>query len=174
MKTYAFHGDFASAEDLQADMGDPAWVDEYVDYRRDFESAIADQDSVVLVGYSRGGSIIGELSLRLRNIRGVVLYESPLFGVDQPGGNFPALVIWNRRSRKRRSIEAWDTLQRWRAGGRSVTMMDGQGAHLKFVMRPSTAFLGHGWDVSLNSRIAAWVAALPTMQGSCDTGDLME
>lgn len=162
MKTYAFHGDFASHDDLQKDMGDPPWVDEYVDYRTDFEYQIARQDAVCLVGYSRGGSVIGQLSLSLKNIVGAVLYESPLFGIDQPGGAFPVLIIWNDRSRRRRSIEAWDTLCRWRAGGRSVTMLQGSGRHTKLVRRPSTMFIGHGWDTSLNSTVEAWVRDLGT------------
>jgi hypothetical protein len=164
MKTYAFHGDFASATDLQQDMGDPPWVDAYVDYRSDFASDIAQQDAACLVGYSRGGSIIGRLSLSLTNIVGAVLYESPLFNVDEPGGDFPVLIIWNRHSRRRRSIEAWDALQRWKASGRSVTMLEGAGTHIKLVGRPSTLFLGHGWDVSLNDKIGTWVRSLSTVR----------
>jgi len=160
MKTYAFHGDFASASDLQQYMGDPPWVDAYVDYRSDFAAGIAQQDAACLVGYSRGGAIIGNLSLSLTNIVGAVLYESPLFGVDEPGGTFPVLIIWNGQSRKRRSIEAWDALQRWKSGGRSVTMLEGSGRHTKPVWRPSTLFRGHGWDVSLNDQIGRWVANL--------------
>lgn len=164
MKTYALPGDFASANDLQRDMGDPPWVDAYVDYRSPFEEDMARQDAVCLVGYSRGGSVIGRLSLTLPNIVGAVLYESPLFGVDEPGGTFPVMIIWNSHSAPRRTIEAWDALQRWRSRGRQVRLLSGRGRHIKPVWRPRTLFVGHGWDVSLNDTIGEWVTALSTVR----------
>lgn len=161
MKAFAFHGDGARPSDLQSDMGDPGWVDEYVDYRSNgWLDRIRAQESVVLIGYSRGGDVIASLSLQLRNILGVVLYESPLFSVAVPGGRFPALVIWNDNSPRASSKAAEEALAGWRAGGRSVDVMVGRGRHTKPVWRPRTLFLGHGWDTAINHRVEKWIRSL--------------
>lgn len=135
-------------------MGDPRWVDWYWDYGRDDLSTIRDsQSGVILVGYSRGGQIIGELSARLDNVVAAIIYESP--PPRNVGGNFPVLLIWNRRSRKAKSKQAALTERQWRLGGRRVDRLSGKGRHLKWVR--GVPPVGHGWDVTLNPIIEEWI-----------------
>ena len=83
----ALHGDFASAQMLWRDVGDLAlsidlfW--EAQGWRRastemqDLESYIRHlPEPPVLIGYSRGGSVIAALSERVE-LRAAVVYESP-------------------------------------------------------------------------------------------------
>lgn len=166
--TIAFHGDFGTSEGLERDAGYPKWIDLYEQgWRRgrfdlDYFSAF---DSLVLVGYSRGGSHIGHLSTELTNIAAAVLYESPLIGIDRPGGSFPVLSIWNHagvryptiwwtRSARKRQKEAEDTIIAWQRD-HPVDIIHGRGRHTKTVSY--WPFRGHGWDVSLNPYIEQWI-----------------
>ena len=174
-RVIALHGDFAQPGHLEQDAGYPMFIDEYVTYynRRksdermaaELAPALAIYKRLILVGYSRGGSIIGHLTHKLTNIAGAVLYESPLFGIDRVAGSFPALLIWNsngafhgKRPGAKRHQEALATIEAWVAGGRNVTHMVGQGKHTKWVHRPSTLWVGHGWDTKLNPAIGQWVS----------------
>jgi hypothetical protein len=175
MKVYGLPGQGARPRDLQLDMGDPPWVDAYVDYRRNpgFVEEMRRQSAVVLAAYSLGGNVTADLSRVLDNIIGAVLYESPLLSDVPPGGSFPVLIIWNdgmleedptlpwhseaaRRSRRRRK-EAQDTLEAWRAGGRRVDLLYGRGGHTRWIWRPRTLFQAHNWNRSLNPLIERWI-----------------
>lgn len=48
----------------------------------------------ILIGYSRGGSVIAALSERVE-LRAAVVYESPVIDSDGVGGAFPVLMCWN-------------------------------------------------------------------------------
>lgn len=108
---------------------------------------------LVLVGYSLGGSLIGELSLGLPNLVGAIVYESPLLGTVSPGGRFPVCIVWNAGSRKAGTREALRATQAWKAGGRSVLEFEGSGGHTRYVDRRSTFNKAHNWNQSLNARL---------------------
>ena len=155
-RTFALHGDLASPADLRRDMGDPEWVDAYPDWKRGLAPLLLELDVhewINLVGYSSGGSMISALTWRLDNIRCAVLYEAPNLQPIIPGGNFPVLMIWNDRGRVRWP-ESIDTYWDWRVN-HPVDVFGGRGRHIAFSWRPP--FLRHGWDQSLNDRIAAWI-----------------
>ena len=153
----AFHGSLGNAAILARDMGDPAWVDLYheghdVDAARNICSAF---ESVVLVGYSMGGSVMGHLSHVLGNIAAVVLYESPLLGIDRPAGTFPVLWIRNDyRWTNQREIEFAETRAAW-GESHHVDEMIGQGRHIRFVW--GCPVIGHAWDQQLNPAIRDWI-----------------
>jgi dienelactone hydrolase len=145
----AFHGDFASPAMLRRDMG-VNWVDHYWDYKRDDCELLTQPRELVLVAFSRGGSLVGKLASRLDNIRAAILYEAPLLDASQPAGDFPVLLIWNRFSIRRFTPQARRSRLEW-AAMHEVTEFQGRGFHIKF-WPP-----GHGWDQRLNPRIEAWL-----------------
>lgn len=159
----ALHGDLASAEMLRRDVGDLRnSIDLFFDARGwlRFERQCDKLLSVIqmlpeppiLIGYSRGGSVIAKLSNEVA-IQAAVLYESPIIDSETVGGSFPVLMIWNDHGAKygKRSDEALHSEQLWEAS-HPVNMLEGKGGHMK--RRP----LGHGWDVSLNAQIRDWLA----------------
>lgn len=170
MHVAAFHGDFAQPQDLRDDAGNPDWIDEYPSYERitgrtypylvSGMAELRSRERLVLVGYSRGGDVVAWLSTQLTNIVGAILYESPVLSVHQPGGNFPAALVWNRYSRKSHSVAAEDACYAWGMGGRHRTLIWGDGKHTRRIWRPRTLFRAHGWDVELNPLLANWVAHL--------------
>lgn len=161
--TLAFHGDSFFLDGpslLQRDMGDPSWVDWYPDWknwteedRRDLRS----HHSIILIGYSRGGGYISDLTHYLKDrIRCCILYESPVLSQKAPWGLFPTLHIWNNRSRWAKSKgRKWSDLQ-WGITGRKQTFLVGKGPHMKWFP------LGHGWDRTLNPAIEKWILSTPT------------
>jgi len=144
---------------LQRDAGNPDWIDLYINkWRRwpdkKIKTCLHTWDHVVLIGYSSGGSYIGHLTHKLSNISAVVLYESPLIGIDEVAGDFPVLIIWNNDSPRRNSREAKDTFEAWNRH-HDVTIKFGHGRHMK---RTSYfPWIGHGWDTSLNPMIHNWI-----------------
>lgn len=166
----AFHGDFAKAHHLQHDMGDPPWVDRYVQHqgrgRRDLPdgvimNSIPAAGRLVLLGFSDGGDTVARLSQYLyHRILCAIVYESPVKSIRRPAGNFPVLMLWNEGSNRRYSEAASIARARWTANpDRVVAEEMGEGGHTKFVRRPSTWWRGHGWDVGLNPLIVSWVLA---------------
>lgn len=158
MNVVAFHGDFASGRILKRDMGNPVWVNRYhdgLDLYKASKSLISRTDNV-LIGYSRGGSLIGHLSIcQDIRIKAAVLYESPLIGIDEVGGTFPVLWIKNAYRRKGwRKKEMDDTEKLWRAT-HSVDTLVGQGSHVRFTM--GCPPIGHAWDQQLNPAIEHWI-----------------
>jgi hypothetical protein len=164
MKTIAFHGDFSSAENFKRDTGIPEWT--YWDWTKYSLRSISNllDEPCVLVGYSRGGALIGQLSNFNDNIVGAVLYESPIIPVkelsrDYVGGDFPILWIENmngrRWRRKRFYDEMEDSKQKW-SFDREVIEVIGMGRHTKFVW--GWPPIGHGWDQELNVLIRNWVS----------------
>lgn len=155
--TIAFHGDFANGKILRRDMGDPEWVDLYYEgHDLPLATRVCSAfDTVVLVAYSFGGSLIGHLSHVLTNIAAVVLYESPLMGIDEPAGQFPVLWVRNDyKSTRRREKEFAATLVAWQAD-HNVDKMTGNGRHVRFAC--GWPPIGHAWDRSLNSSIRDWM-----------------
>lgn len=169
----ALHGDFATAEMLQRDVGDLACtVDLFFDAkgwtrfskRIDKLIGLITQldDPPILIGYSRGGSAIAALS-ELVEIKAAVVYESPVLDSDSVGGTFPVLQIWNDRGaryglnehRRQQSIIA-DQL--W-AKNHQVTQLIGTGGHIR--RNP----LGHFWDCELNPKIRDWMVNYDAVVG---------
>lgn len=157
----AFHGDFANANVLRRDMGDPSWVTHFWDDHdvKEILRFCRSQSSVVLIGYSRGGSLIGHLSKSLFNIERAVLYESPLLGTNKVGGNFPVLWIWNEYWQSaRRRFERADTLRAWELGNRKVIPLNPKNAwrHTRFTPF-SNPPIGHNWNQSVNPIVEKWI-----------------
>lgn len=162
MKVFALHGGYLGPEDLRRDMGDPRWVDHYLDghdpvfCESQIRQWIIPGEKIVLLGYSFGGSVIGHLSQRFQNtIRSAVLYESPLIGTNTTGGKFPVLWIRNMylATRFREAEFDW-TRSAWQRTHR-MTYRFGSGKHVK--PRWGWPPFGHAWDRSLNSFIENWI-----------------
>lgn len=158
----ALHGDFATPDMLMRDMGDlspmvdcvfdgKGWLRFQAQYERLLRFVTAQRESPILIGYSRGGSVIAKLSGEIE-IAAAVLYESPIIDSDCVGGDFPCLMIWNDKGAKsgRRRDEAEQSEATWKAS-HPVTMLQGRGGHVK--RRP----VGHCWDTSLNQSIRNWL-----------------
>lgn len=156
MKVVAIHGDGGSARIMRRDMGDPSWVDRYLDWNGQVDAALklAWGGDIVLVGYSRGGAHIAGLAEHLPNIRAAVIYESPDPGMESVPGNFPALLIWNRRGRGS-TYQGSMSDAAWIHSRHPVSRMIGKGRHTKFVF--GWPPIGHGWDKSLNPEIESWI-----------------
>ncbi len=172
----ALSGDFAKQGMLERDMGDLASsVNVFFDSEgwRRFKEAVGRlldlirglSEPPILIGYSRGGSVIAMLS-ELVPIRAVVLYESPVVDSVGVGGSFPVLMIWNDAGirygrRKVRRIEASKSIRLWKEN-HPVTELKGSGGHWKI------APVGHDWDCSLNGQIESFIlqnAATITIDG---------
>jgi pimeloyl-ACP methyl ester carboxylesterase len=163
---FALHGGYLGPDDLRRDMGDPSWVYKYLS-GHDPESCekqiwnhMLDEEPMVLLGYSMGGSTIGHLSTMLPDgmIRGAILYESPLIGVDEVGGDFPVLWIRNDyESTAKREQEFEETRLTWRKN-HFMTEAFGKGRHVswRFGFPP----FGHAWDKNLNDVIEYWMELL--------------
>lgn len=170
-KVYAFHGDGARPSHLREDMGNPSWVSDYVDWKRQDTVEVAYdlsmQEAVVLVGYSSGGGFIADiLSHLLDNIAGAILYESPVGQPFPPGGDFPALLLWNQGSWRATSRKADKARKAWRMGGRKVVEPSpenwGSGGHSRWIRRPRTLCRAHNWDQSLSAMVERWISGLQT------------
>lgn len=160
----ALHGDYATADMLKRDVGSLAsMIDCFWDASgwRPAKREIGKIDRYIkslkeppiLIGYSRGGSIIAMLSNKYP-IRAAVLYESPVLDSFSVGGTFPVLQIWNDQGvmhgkRRGQAIIAQEVWKR----NHPVTELQGVGTHIK--RDP----IGHGWDVGLNDRIRDWILA---------------
>lgn len=163
--TIALHGDLATAEMLERDVGD---LRDCVDYFFDARGWLRTQYQIdrlvdfirklpappAMIGYSRGGAVIAAVS-ELVELRSAVLYESPVIDSEGVGGEFPVLMIWNdagakfspsrvRRGQAKISEEIW-------SASHPVTHLQGTGRHMR--LRPP----GHCWDVSLNAQIVDWI-----------------
>lgn len=163
-RVIAFHGGYLSPESMRRDMGDPAWVDQYLPSAD--AAAIAEvlptDRPLILIGYSLGGSLIGHLSNRMSNIVGAVLYESALIGIDSVAGSFPVLWIRNRyKSTRRREREFADTRAAWKKG-RQFDEVTGTGRHVSW--RFGWPPIAHAWDRTLNPLIAEWIDAVQQSQ----------
>jgi hypothetical protein len=158
--TIAFHGDGATPEMLREDIGEGLHVDYFVD-KYHAASFCREFPEVNLVGYSRGGGVIADLSCILPNIRSAVLYESPLGAYNKAMGSFPALIIWNKRGRKSKAIyrSAVERMEDAWVIGRHVDFLEGTGRHIR-VDRSMRPRLRHGWDRSLNPKISQWIKDL--------------
>lgn len=165
----ALHGDFASAEMLKRDMGslspmvDLFWdangwrrTDREIDRLEAYIRMIPSPP--ILMGYSRGGSVIAALSERVE-LRAAVVYESPVLDSEGAGGAFPVLMCWNDCGvmSGKRAGQARISQQIWKAS-HPVTEIWGVGRHVK--TRP----VGHGWDVGLNETIRDWLSRMETQQ----------
>lgn len=156
MTTIAFHGDFATPAMLADDIGPGLTIDWLVETKSCVhDSFLKNFRSISLIGYSRGGGLIADLSCMLMNIRCAVLYESPLGMYGRVGGSFPVLIIWNDRGRYERR-KAQQMEEAWAAHGRSVTHLWGRGRHVR-VDRSMSPPIRHGWDQSLNPQIAEFL-----------------
>lgn len=156
MTTIAFHGDFATPVMLAEDIGQGVPIDLWADTTRLTPYRLLDRfRSVALVGYSRGGALIADLSVECDNIRCAVLYESPLGMYGRVGGSFPVMIIWNDRGRYERR-KAQQMEEAWQANGRSVTHLWGRGRHIR-IDRSMSPPIRHGWDRSLNPQIAEFL-----------------
>jgi len=164
----ALHGDFASPGMLKRDMGNvnpldvvffdgKGWINFSPAIGRLITLVKSLPEPPVMIGYSRGGSVIAKLS-ELVELRAAVLYESPVVDSEGVGGSFPVLMIWNnegvkcsrfpaRRKQARRSEQLW-------AKSHPVTAIEGIGEH--FTKRPPA----HCWDQGLNQQIVDWILAL--------------
>jgi len=159
----ALPGGYLKGRHLQEDMGNPDWVHRYLDGHtaKEVLPKIPLDKPLVLVGYSIGGSVIGDLSTMGFDIVGAVLYESPLLDVDYPGGNFPVLWIENKVERwAKGEIEFHLALQAWELTrpGKVTKLYGGFDAHWKWKRRwPPIA---HAWDRRLNVFIKGWIEGL--------------
>jgi pimeloyl-ACP methyl ester carboxylesterase len=160
----ALHGDFASARMLMRDVGDLAEsIDVFWDANgwRRTEPSIAKLERhirtlstpPILIGYSRGGSVIAALSERVE-LRAAIVYESPVIDSDGVGGAFPVLMCWNDCGvmAGKRKGQAKIAQQIWKAS-HPVTEIWGKGRHVKF------GPIGHGWDCGLNGAIRDFLEA---------------
>lgn len=159
----ALHGDFATPDMLLRDMGDlspmvdcafdgKGWLRFQAQYERLLRFVEAQRESPILIGYSRGGSVIAKLSNEIE-IKAAILYESPIIDSETVGGSFPCLMIWNNQGVKQsphRSHQAWLSEATWKAS-HPVTILQGKGGHVK--RRP----VGHCWDTSLNDSVRNWL-----------------
>lgn len=167
MITICFHGQVPwfinGAHLLERDIGDnftPISI-----YYRGFDQELLIQtleeikygvaDDLLLIGYSKGGDFIANLTHTrlLPRIKGAVLYEAPLFDNRIPKGDFPVFIAWNDRGRrrtKRGEREGHDTYWKW-AENHSCTVEWGVGKHLT-LFPPS-----HCWDKNLNPLIKHWI-----------------
>jgi len=167
----ALHGDFASPGMLERDVGDLASSLSIMFFDaegwRKFQDATdrlltlirALEEPPILIGYSRGGSVIALIS-KMVELRAAVLYESPVVNSYGAGGCFPVLQIWNnagakysrfpaRRKQARLSDKIWKE-------NHPVTAIEGIGEH--FTKRPPA----HCWDQGLNQQIVDWILAAAT------------
>jgi len=153
---FALHGGGLSAAAMRRDMGDPPWVDCYVEGDDMSEVLASVGIDIVLIGYSLGGSRIGELSQLLpSDIVGAVLYESPLLGLQSTGGNFPVLWIRNQyRSTEKREREFSRAERIW-SSTHPIQRELGEGRHVRW--RFGWPPFGHAWDRSLNPVIADFI-----------------
>lgn len=167
MATIALHGDFGTAKMLQCNVGDLAssvdyffpaggWVRFEYQFRKLLTLIASLSEPPILIGYSRGGSVIAKLS-EVVAIKAAVLYESPVIDSEGVGGVFPVLMIWNdegakygrdkvKRGQAKVSEEIWSEKH-------PVTPLTGTGHH--FGVRPPR----HCWDVSLNDQIREFLSA---------------
>lgn len=167
MLTIALHGDLGNSKMMERDVGDLAssidvfwnahgWVKFNEQFDRLMEYCRQLHEPPILIGYSRGGSVIAALSYMGVKIRAAVLYESPIVDSAGVGGSFPVLMIWNDRGAKasiwgRRRREVKSTEATWKET-HPVEPLDGKGEHMQ--VRPYPA---HCWDVSLNDQIREWL-----------------
>lgn len=163
MNTFALHGGFLSPSAMCRDMGNPPWVTHYL-AQRDPDTLIKNlilYPNLILIGYSEGGNLIGQIASYLPNIKGVVLYESPLLEDTIPSGSFPVLWIRNNyRTLRYREEEFLDTKYRWQRTHYMETLT-GSGRHIKW--SSSWPFFSHAWDQSLNPRIKNWIDRTPNL-----------
>lgn len=158
----ALHGDYATAEMLRRDVGDlrnsidlffdaRGWLRFDAQYDKLLSVVKMLPSAPILIGYSRGGSVIARLSCEIE-IAAAVLYESPIIDSGGVGGSFPCLMIWNDKGEKygRRSDEAEHSEAIWKES-HPVTKLQGKGGHMR--RRP----LGHAWDTSLNGQVRKWI-----------------
>lgn len=171
---FAIHGDFG-ANRLRRDMGDPDFVDYYLNWsRKDKRSNFNELKNIisspkfetpfVFIGYSYGGEVINQLMNRYfirKNTVGIIQYESPLFSVPPTKlmKHIGVMQIWNNytpRSRVRarnKQVSKYFWLNR---SGLSVFKITGYTkGHVKFYKTPP--FIGHGWDTSINPIIKTWL-----------------
>lgn len=163
----ALHGDGGSGDTLRRDIGDPNWIDLYPDWKSPSWSleknikVLSDQlidlkTNLVLIGYSSGGSVIARLTEKAEVRRAIlcaVVYESPVLSGNAPPGNFPVLMIWNKKGRLSRAIyssAAIESMECW-CENHPVRLLIGQGRHAK-LLPPQ-----HMWDQQLNSKIESWI-----------------
>lgn len=151
----AFHGKPGTPKWLQYDIGNPSWIDYYWNYDSDTIETLRKEKSLVLIGYSWGGSYIAELTRQLNNINAIIIYEAPLLH-GSPTGNAPVLIILNQYNMTpARRKELYKAYSIWSIG-REVTELFGQGRHIKRVNDGNRKF-GHGWDTNLNDKIENWI-----------------
>ena len=152
----ALHGDFASGDILKRDMAHLSrWIDEFPDWQMD-NTWLTDyiDKNICLLGYSRGGAEIANLSY-LDNLKGAVIYEGPNFRHYYPQGNFPILLGWNSLSRPLRDkLRDW-TFESW-SRHHLVTTFQGRGFHIRRC-RGCRPPLGHNWDAAINPDIYHWM-----------------
>jgi len=161
----ALHGDFASANMLERDVGDLRTIVDlffeakgWLRFHKRMDQLIGFitqlDDPPTLIGYSRGASAIAALS-ELVELRSAVVYEGAVLDSEGVGGTFPVLQIWNDRgarygSNEMRRGQAIIAEQIW-AEHHPVTQLIGKGGHIR--RNP----LGHAWDCSLNQEIRDWI-----------------
>jgi pimeloyl-ACP methyl ester carboxylesterase len=161
----ALHGDFATGEMLRHDVGDLRNSIDYFHEAKGWLRFNHQMDKLIrmleeldeppiLIGYSRGGSVIAALS-EVIEIRAAVVYESPVIDSEGAGGAFPVLQIWNDRGARygRNELRRGQAIiaeQIWQEN-HPVTQIIGTGGHVR--RNP----LGHFWDVSLNQQIRDWI-----------------
>ena len=160
----AFHGQFSSPRGLRRDAGAPEFIDLYLSSTDDISITAAKlarlKAPLLLIGYSLGGTLAMRLVDYDLPIKGLILYEAPVFDTNSmpaPSTDIKVLSIWNdyipkthpRRVEKARSR----TYQRSYPYYTELTGLTR--AHTKFIFRPP--FVGHGWDISLNSLIQVWI-----------------
>ena len=166
--TIAIHGALSNGNMLRQDIGKPSWIDHYPTYKHvkhydQIRELIIECESVNLIGYSKGGSLIADLTNDediLPRIKSAVLYESPVFNVAQCRGTFPVLMIWNNRgyiTHPRRRLLALQSIALWQQT-HTITFLLGNGPH--FYLNPPR----HGWDRELNPIIEQWLTVINQAQ----------
>jgi len=162
----ALHGDGGNAEMLEDDVGDLRGIVDcfynahgWFRFNHYSEKLLRFIDQLVeppiLIGYSRGGSVIAWLSETVE-IAAAVVYESPVLDSEGVGGSFPVLQIWNDRGARygRNELRRGQAIIAEQIWGQNhqVTQLIGTGRHMR------TNPLGHAWDASLNQQIREWLA----------------